>query len=95
MTAMNPPVEPATLKNLAIPRERKFDTILGRIDLLAIVLTLLGVCLLGAVAIVMAVIEMAKLVSCLWADPAGRWGLIALGVALVWVAARWKKSCVV
>lgn len=65
---------------------------MSRIDLAAIVITLLGTSLLGVVAVVLAAIEMAKLVSSLWSDSFDRWLLIVSGVAVLWVAVRWKKS---
>jgi hypothetical protein len=67
---------------------------LGRIDLVAIVIGLLGVCLLGVVALVMAVIELAKLVASLWSDSLDRWLMVTLAVAIVWILARWKRLCV-
>ena len=70
----------------------KLEFILGRIDLVAIVVTLLGICLLALAGIVTAMIGVAKLISGLWSNPIYRWLIIILGVAMVWVAVRWKKS---
>ncbi|HEX4349243.1 MAG TPA: hypothetical protein VH251_02590 [Verrucomicrobiae bacterium] len=82
------------LKEFSIHRDAKLDPVLGRIDLVAIVIGLLGVCLLGVVALVMAVIELAKLVASLWSDSLDRWLMVTLAVAIVWILARWKRLCV-
>lgn len=91
---MEMPANPPETNEILLPREGQLDFILGRIDLVAIVITLLGVCLLGVVAMVLAVIELAKLVANLWSNPIDRWAMIILGAAIVWVVVRWKKSCV-
>ncbi len=70
------------------------DPILGRIDLIAILTALLGGCLLGGAVAVMAIVEIAKLISCLWLDSFDHWLLITLSLALLWVGARRKKLCV-
>jgi hypothetical protein len=77
----------------SIPQEGKLDFILARIDLAAFILTLLGIVLLGLVAMVTAVIELGRLVLTLWSNSVDRWLIIVLCLAIVWVAARWKKSC--
>jgi len=95
MNPTEPSASPAQTHQIAIPEADKLDFILGRIDFFAIVITLLGFCLLGVVAAVMAVIELARLLATLWEHPVDRWLIITLGVAIVWVVARWKKSSVV
>lgn len=72
----------------------KLDPILGRIDLAAILIALLGVCLMVATMTVMAVIELVKLISSFWASHNDRWLLLAFGLAIIWVAARWKRLCI-
>jgi hypothetical protein len=79
---------------LLISRAGKFDALLGRMDLIAILTTLLGVCLLGVAALVMGVIELVKLVSSLWSDSIDRWLIIVLGLTFVWVVVRWRKMSV-
>jgi hypothetical protein len=85
---------PPEAEKVLVSREGRFDPILGRIDLIAILTAVLGVCLLGVAAVVMALIELARLISSLWSDSFDRWLLISLGVALIWVAVRLKKLCV-
>lgn len=79
-------------KAISLSQEGRSTSILSRIDLVAIVITLVGICLLGVAAMVMAVIELAKLISSLWAVPFNRWLILILGMAIVWVTARWKSS---
>ena len=94
MTTAEKSANDPEFKELSIHRDGKLDPVLGRIDLIAIVIGLLGVCLLGVAAVVLAVIELARLVASLWADSLDRWLMITLGVAIVWVIVRWKKLCV-
>jgi hypothetical protein len=82
------------VKNVSAPRDGKLDPVLGRIDLIAILTTVLGTCLLGIAAVVLAIIELAKLLSSLWVDSFDRWLLIVLGLTIAWVVVRWKKLCV-
>jgi hypothetical protein len=94
MTATPKPANPPEMEEFPNPRDGKLDPFLGRIDLIAIVIGLLGVCLLGVAALVLAVIELARLVTSLWADSLDRWLIATIGVAIVWVIVRWKKLCV-
>jgi hypothetical protein len=64
-------------------------------DLLAILTTILGICLLGLAAAALAAVELARLISCLWAHPYERWPLVMLGLAIIWILSRGKKLCVV
>jgi hypothetical protein len=64
--------------------------VLHRIDLVAILVTVLGIAVLGLAAAVIALIELAKLISNLWSDPFDRWLLMVFGVAVVWIIARRK-----
>ena len=64
------------------------------IDIAAMVLALLGFCILAGVLAVMAVLDVARLLSNFWADSYDRWLVIVFGLAVVWVAARWKKLSV-
>lgn len=95
MTTVQPSADPTGTRQFSIPEAGILDSILSRIDLLAIVITLLGICLLGVAAMVMALIELVRLFATLWSGSLERWLIITLGVAIVWVVARWKKSCVV
>ena len=94
MTATQKPANQPELEEFPSPRDGKLDPFLGRIDLIAIIIGLLGMCLLGVAAVVLTVIELARLVASLWADSLDRWLMITLGVAIVWVIVRWKKLCV-
>ena len=82
------------LENYSVPPAGRLDPILGRIDLIAILSAVLGACLLAIVAVVLMMIELAKIVASLWADSFDRWLIIALGLAIVWVSVRRKKLCV-
>jgi hypothetical protein len=86
-------IEPASKGPMA-PQRGKLDALLGRIDLLAVLTTLLGLALLGVAAVALAVFELAKLLSGLLSDSFDRWLILALGLSTVWVVARWKKLCV-
>jgi hypothetical protein len=82
------------VKNYSPTQSGKLDAVLGRIDLVAILTAVLGLCVLVIVAGVMAMIELAKLISNLWSGSFDRWLIIALSVAILWVAVRGKKLCV-
>jgi hypothetical protein len=89
---MEAPANQPESNEILIPREGQLDCILSRVDLAAIVISLLGIGLLGAVVLVMAVIDLAKLLAIFWSQPLDRWLSIVLGLAIIWVVARWKKS---
>ena len=76
------------------PREGKLETILSRIDLAAVLVSLLGLCLLAVTVAVMAIADLAKVISGLCANDYDRWLVALAGLAAIWVAARWKKLCV-
>lgn len=80
--------------NFTIPQEGKSDPILGRVDLIAILTAALGFCLLGVGAVVLAILEVAKLIAGMWSNSFDRWLVIAFGLAIVWIIARRKKLCV-
>lgn len=80
------------VREVSLPQEGKLDHIWAKIDLVAIVITLLGISLLGMAAMVLAFIALAKLVSNLWLDTPARWLIICLALAIIWVTFRWKKS---
>jgi hypothetical protein len=92
MTIIEEPQQ--NLESYSIPVQGKLDPILGRIDLVAILSAMLGVCLLAVAAIVMTMIELARLITSLCSDSLDRWLIIVLGLAIVWLAARRKKLCV-
>jgi len=94
MTTAEKSAETQSLNIIAVPREGKLDPLLGRIDLLAVLLTLFGICVLGVAAVVLALIEIAKLISAMLADPFERWLLLALSLAILWLIFRGKKLCV-
>jgi len=73
-------------------QDRKFEALLSRIDLVAIVISIVGVCLLTIAATVLAAIEAAKLISNLWSNPLDRWLMIVFCTAIAWVTVRWKRS---
>ena len=64
---------------------------LTRIDMAAMLIALVGVCLFFGVIIVRAVIDFAGLVSSYWTNSEHRWLVIILGLAVIWIAARWKQ----
>ena len=84
--------QPQESLKVRIPSEGKFDSLLTRIDTAAIVITLMGICLLLLTAVVFAVLQTAKLIANLWSDSLDRWLIITVCVALIWVVARWKRS---
>jgi hypothetical protein len=64
--------------------------LLSRLDLLAIGILLLGFGIIGIAAGVMLVMEAARILGTLWAQPHLRWLFLTLGLAVAWLAARWK-----
>ena len=91
---MEETVAPQEVKDFPRPAEGRLDPMVGRIDLIAVIVAALGLCLAGLVAVVMALFELARFVWTLWADPFDRWLTVVLGAAMLWVALRWKKLCV-
>ena len=75
-------------KGISIPGETKCDSSRSRIDDVATVIALIGICWLGAVAFGAAVVELARLISGLRANPVDRGLMIAVVVASVWIIAR-------
>jgi hypothetical protein len=67
---------------------------LGRIDLIATLIVVLSICVLGLMAVAKAFIELARIIFSLWADSFDRWLVVILGLALLWLVARWKKLSV-
>ncbi len=61
------------------------------IDMAAMLVALVGVCLFIGIMVVMAFWDFAKLVSSHWSKPQDRWLVIIVGLAIVWIAVRWKK----
>jgi hypothetical protein len=94
MTTLDKPVDKADMGSCSLEQGGKLDPILGRIDLVAILTVVLGVSVLAVAGIVMAVIEIVKLISSLWENSFDRWLIIILSVAIVWVAVRGKRLCV-
>lgn len=70
------------------------DIILGRLDLIAIVILVAGIFALLTLVTVFAVVALADNFASVWANPYGRWLIGILTAAVVWVIARWKKLCV-
>jgi hypothetical protein len=70
------------------------DVILSRMDFAAILITILGICVLAVTVIIMAVIEAVKLISTFCASPDAYWLLAFFGMAIIWVVARWKRLCI-
>lgn len=66
--------------------------ILARLDLIAIMISVVGLCLAGVAGSVLAIVELAKLVRTFWTDPVERWLIVIFAAALIWVTVRWKKS---
>jgi hypothetical protein len=94
MTTLDKPMDKTDTGSYPIERGGKLDPILGRIDLVAILTVVLGISVLAIVGMVMAVIEIVKLISSLWENSFDRWLIIILSVAIVWVAVRGKRLCV-
>jgi hypothetical protein len=91
MAPLEPPASaPKAQKDLMLKDDGP-PSILHRLDLAAILIALAGICLLGVVAAVMMVGQLAGLISSLWSSSVDRWMIVALGVALVWIAVRRKK----
>jgi hypothetical protein len=94
MTTVEKTTAEPQVKAAPIDQEGRLDSFLSRLDLMAIFTAILGMCLLGVAAVVLAVIELAKIVAGLWTDSVDRWLIIVLGLAIVWIVARRKKLCV-
>jgi hypothetical protein len=94
MDSANRPTVPSTAMPTVAPQTRRLDSILGKLDLIAIVAAFLGACLLGLMTVVTAAIEVFRLIPALWSNPVDRGIVIAFGVALLWVLLRGRKLCV-
>jgi hypothetical protein len=70
------------------------DRILERIDLVALAVAVLGICVGMVTIAVLAIIELVKLTSNFWADDGNRWLLAIFALAVIWVIARWKRLCI-
>jgi choline-glycine betaine transporter len=90
MTSIEKPVDLSGTNDFPVPREGTLGPVLHRIDLVAILAALLGITVLGVAAVVIALIELAKLISSLWSDSFDRWLLMIFGVAVIWIIARRK-----
>jgi hypothetical protein len=91
MTTVEKSASQPGLKNISEARDGKTNLIAGRIDVVAVLIALLCVCLFGFLAAALAVVQFAELISSLWSNSFDRWLVLAFAVAVVWVAARWKK----
>ena len=91
-TATETPAADSKRMNLSNGREGLSDSILRQIDLAAIVIASLGMCLFAAALAVVAVIDLVKFIASHWSDSADRCLLLIFGTAIVWVVARWKHS---
>ena len=60
---------------------------------MAVVIALLGLGTLTVLTLALAVVQLGKVLACLWSDSVERSLLAALIVATVWLVVRWKKSC--
>ena len=85
------PVNPSDANGFSVPQVGKLDSIVGRIDLVAILITFLGVVVLGLATMAMSVWELVRWLPSLWSEPFNRWLIIGLGATVAWVAARWKR----
>ena len=93
MTTFEKSASQAGLKNISKARDGKTNLIVGRIDVMAVLIALLCACLFGFLAAALAIVQFAELISSLWSDSFDRWLIAVFGVAILWVAARWKKLC--
>ena len=93
MTSIEHSTDLPLTSNVSIREESRIELVLGRIDLIAIIVALLGMVLAGAAAVVLALIELTKLISGLCSNPLERWLLIGVALAMIWVTVRWRKSC--
>jgi hypothetical protein len=93
MTTFEKSANPPGVKSFPASRNGKPNLIVGRVDLVAVLITLLCLCLFGFLVAAMAVVQFAELISSLWSNSFDRCLIVAFGVAIVWVAARWKKLC--
>ncbi len=61
------------------------------IDIAAVVLVLVGISLAFCLVGFWGVYDLAAFLSHRWANPAERWLIAVIGLASVWLLARWKK----
>ena len=76
-----------------LPGTEKPNLIVGRVDVVAVLIALLCICLLGFLAAALAIVQFAELISSLWSNSFDRWLVLAFAVAVVWVTVRWKNLC--
>ena len=92
MTAAEPTAASANPAPTSPPKAGNIDSLLQRLDFLAILITLLGLGLLVGAGVGIALVKMPRLLATLWSVSLARGLMITLGVAIVWVLVRWKKS---
>jgi len=92
MTTTNSPAQAEETVGTSIPPAAKLDSLLARLDLVAIVVTMAGLCMLTLTVAVLAVIQAARLIQSLWSDSLGRGLILVLCAGSLWVVARWKRS---
>lgn len=92
MTTTESQPQPEESLDASIPSAGKLDPLLTRIDLIAIVIAMVGTCLLALTVAVLAMVQAAKLILNLWSDSLNRCLIVTVCVALIWVVARWKRS---
>jgi hypothetical protein len=93
MTTFEKSADQPGLKSSSPSGDGKPNLIVGRVDVAAVLMTLLCLCLFGFLVAAMAIVQFAELISSLWSDSFDRCLIVAFGAAIVWVAARWKKLC--
>jgi len=79
------------VSNPSMSEGRKVQMIVGRLDLIALLLTVLGLAAVAVMVVVLAVIEFGRLVLSIWGNHYERWLLVFLGMAILWVGLRWKR----
>jgi hypothetical protein len=90
MTTFENLTNQSDINKISIPPDDRRDVTIGRIDLLAILVSFLTIFLLAMATLVLAIIEFVKIVSWLCSDPLGCGVIIILGLAIAWVVTRGK-----
>lgn len=75
----------------SMPPERTGNQALRRVDLLAVAIAVAGLVLACVAGLVVAAVELARLIPAVWSDPFGRGGIIMFGLAAGWIVIRRNK----
>jgi uncharacterized membrane-anchored protein len=69
----------------------RLQTMVDRLDLIAVLAGMVGLGVLGMVGIALAVVGLYRFMAAMWSHPFDRALMIAFALIVVWVVSRWRK----